>query len=501
MKYSIFLIVAPLAAAFTIPMLGTYLPRLSKLIAALMLLAGTALSAWLLTAYKAQTVIVIGGWMPPFGISLHVDLLSLISVTAVYGATLMATLYQLFDGQEKKPYFYMLILLLTAALNGMILTGDLFNLFVFMEIAGISSYALIASGNGAAGVRGALKYMIVASLASVAYLAAIAIIYSTAGSLNMATVASGMRDLNPVVGALVVLLILASVFTEMEIFPFNSWVPSAYQGAPSSVSALLSGAVTVAAAYVALRMSYIVFGQGMGDIIRYGKFNVTNILFWLGVITVITGQAAAYAQADAKKMLALSSVAQMGIILFAISIASDLAIYGIVFAVIAHSLSKLLLFMVTGKFVSASGTSHWAKWKGLGRENPLSGGLFLIGALGILGIPLFAGFWGKFSIIGAAFKAPGVSWIGVYIILAATVVEAVYFFRLAHLLFEEPETKPVSIKSSIWFRISTALLAAAIIGIGVYPAPIDKKVRKIPTELSSKNTEGYISTAYRAMGR
>ncbi|MBN2724379.1 MAG: hypothetical protein JXR95_09940 [Deltaproteobacteria bacterium] len=501
MKYSIFLIVAPMAMAFLVPFLGHVMPALSKGLSFLTALAGTVLSVFLLITYKTPFTVIMGGWIPPFGINLHVDMLSLLFATVVYGAVTLGIAFQLSSVVVKKPYFYMLILLLLTSLNGMILTGDLFNLFVFMEIAGISSWALIASGNKTAGVRGALQYMVVASLASVAYLAAIAIIYSSTGTLNMAQISGGLREMNSAMAALAVLLILASLFTEMEIFPFNSWVGSAYRGAPSSISGLLSSAVALAGAYAMLRISYIVFGAGMGNIIRFGSFNITSILFWMGVVTVVTGEASAFTQKDAKRMLAWSSVGQMGMILMAIAIASEKSIYGAVFALITHSISKLLLFMIVGRLVSATGTSDWTRWKGIGRKNSILGIFFIIGALGVTGIPLFAGFWGKFTIIGSAFKSTGSSYLGVYIILAATVMEAVYFLRLAHALFEEPERKPGKVNTGIVFWTCTTLLALAVVIIGVFPAPLDRKIKKIPSELRGDNTSGYISTVYKAMGR
>ncbi len=491
MTQPVLMLAIPLGVAFSIPILGKVSTWLVKGLSLLVLAGGTVMATWLLAGLGDEPLMVLmGGWVPPFGIHLHFDCLSLLFALVVSFLSLGAAWFQMAQGAEKPPAFYMVLLLWYVGVLGILFTGDLFNLFVFIEIAGISSYALVASGNGRVGIRGAAKLLVLGSVASVLYLVGVAFIYRTLGTLNIAAVAAGFHSLKPAVAAFAGLCLLAPLLFEAKIFPFNAWVPEAYRGAPSSVGALLSGGMALAGVYALLRINGTMLASGQG-------LALSQALFVLGVITVVVGELSALAQEDAKKLLGFSSVGQMGLVLIAFSLGTDAAIYGGLFIAISHGLVKLLLFMVVGVLVSGTKTSRWKEWTGLGRRNPLLGVAFIIGSLGIIGVPLFSGFWGKFAVVGEAARAGEFYLIGIYVVLGATVVEAAYFFRLAHRLFESPdgETKPLSY--GLAFGALALISAVLIVLLGVWPALLDKTLGKIPGQLGP----AYVSSVQQLVGR
>ena len=482
----VLMLALPLGVAFSFPLLGKLSVRLVKVLTVLVLTAGTGMAAWLLAGLGSQPLLVImGGWAPPFGIHLHLDHLSLLFALVASFLSLGAALFQTARGQEKKPAFYMLWLLWYVGVLGILFTGDLFNLFVFIEIAGISSYSLIASGNGRMGVRGAVRVLVLGTVASVLFLVGVAFIYRSLGTLNIAAVAAGFHTLKPAVAAFAALSLLAPLLFEAEIFPFNAWVPDAYRGAPSAVGALLSGGMALAGVYALLRISGTMLAGGQGLVL-------SKALFVLGVITVLVGELSALAAKDAKKLLGFSSVGQMGLVVVAFSLGTDTAIYAGLFIAISHGLVKLLLFAVVGVLVSGTKTSRWKDWVGLGRRHPLLGVLFIVGSLGLIGVPLFSGFWGKFAVVGEAARAGDFYLLGLYVVLGATVVEAATFFRLAHRLFEPAQegVEPVRLRGGLAFWSLALVSSCLIVLLGVWPSLLDKTLAKIPGQLG----QAYVSS-------
>ena len=491
MNQPVLMLAIPLGVAFSIPILGRLSAALVKGLTLLVLAGGTVMATWLLTGLgDAPLMIIMGGWAPPFGIHLHFDHLSLLFALVTSFLSLGAAWFQMAQGADKPPAFYMVLLLWYVGVLGILFTGDLFNLFVFIEIAGISSYALVASGNGRVGVRGAAKLLVLGTVASVLYLVGVALIYRSLGTLNIAAIASEFHSIKPAVAAFAGLCLLAPLLFEAKIFPFNAWVPDAYRGAPSAVGALLSGGMALAGVYALLRINGTMLVSGQGLVL-------SQALFVLGVITVVVGELSALASDDAKKLLGFSSAGQMGLVLIAFSLGTEAAIYGGLFIAISHGLVKLLLFMVVGVLVSSTKTSRWKEWTGMGRRNPMLGVAFIIGSLGIIGVPFFSGFWGKFAVVGEAARAGEFYLIGIYVILGATVVEAAYFFRLAHRLFEssERETKPVSY--GLAFGSVALISAILILLLGVWPGLLDKTLAKIPGQLGP----AYISSVQQLGGR
>jgi len=187
----------------------------------------------------------------------------------------------------------------------------------------------------------------------------------------------------------------------------------------------------------------------------------------------------------------------------ALGAGTSMSTYGAVFTLISHSVAKLLLFLIIGLLVVKTGTAKWENWRGIARRNYLLGVLFLVGALGVVGVPLFSGFWGKFAIVGGAMSGGKGAVIGVLIMLAASVVEAVYFMRLAHVLFEAPAdgSKPQKVRGNAAFWAPSVAAALIIIVLGVWPGLLDRYIKKIPEQLNNRSKIGYFATVKKSLGR
>jgi len=384
------------------------------------------------------------------------------------------------------------MLLVAGSAGAIIMTGDLFNMFVFIEILSIGTAILVASRDKGLSYKGALKYMIFGAIGSSMLLFAIGFIYATLGTLNFAEIALRFHEINPTLASFIVLMFAGGVFVEAELFPFNLWVPDSYEGSAPHIDAILSGIVSTAGIYAVMRVFLTVFGIDVADkIIVFGKLNFNNILIAIGVITTIIGEFSALTQKDIKKVLAFSSMAQMGIIAFAIGVGSQNSITGGVFHLFNHAISKGLLFLTSAMIIRKIGSSNIDDMEGFGRYNKFIAIFFAIGAFGIIGIPFFNGFWSKMYIVQAAVKSAGISYLAISLILGAALIEVFYYFRIIFKLFVD---KKVAVKNRIhpFAYISVITLAIIVIAVGVYPSMLTHILKHASAGLFEKGH--YIST-------
>lgn len=480
MNEAILLFLFPAAAALAAPLGQAVSERSGRLLALAAYLAGLVYGILLYPGVRAEPrSIVVGNWPPPFGINFYLSPLTLGLVLLVFFA---ATLLLLFNdrvelraawarpvgavfggttgggrgpevggggaaGHSAAPFagpesggrmgqFYLLYSLLVMAAVGIILTADLFNVFVFLEIGGIATFALVASGDRAIASAGALRYLVPAQLTTLLMLAGIALVYSATGVVNIASLSSFAR-LNPAFAFLVGLLILLPVLLELKQFPFNSWVGGAYRGATPVVGATMSGLTTIAIVMLLARLLLTMMNGSSAFALAAGRLRL--VVLSLGALTVLIGEIAAFRESELKRVLAYSSAGQMGMIALGIAIATSAALKGVLFLLVSHTLAKALLFIVDGVTAKLSGSERWNEMKGVARRYPLLGIFFAIGALALMGIPLFSGFWGKLDLIRAAVSSGGIYLVAIAVVLLATVIEGVYFMKIAHTLFvDEP---------------------------------------------------------------
>ncbi|MFC1645867.1 complex I subunit 5 family protein [Candidatus Omnitrophota bacterium] len=408
----------------------------------------------------------MGAWPLPIGINLVLDGLSSIMLIVINLVSFMATLYSVkyMEMYTSKLRYYSLFLIMVAGMNGVVLTGDLFNLFVFLEIASIASYALVGFGCYHEELEASFKYLVLGSVASTFVLLAIAITYATIGTLNMAQ-ASILMQASGISTTLLFaqVLFLVGFGLKAALVPFHAWLPDAHPSAPAPISAMLSGVlIKVLGIYTIMRIFFNVFGVSS---------NILSALMLLGVISMVVGGLLAIGQQDIKRMFAYSSVSQIGYILLALGIATPLAITGAIFYLVNHAISKSLLFLNAGAIEYSTGTRDLDKMGGINTRMPVTGFTSLIGSLSISGIPPFGGFWSKLIIIVAAVKAGYIAW-AIVATLVSILTLAYYMKFQKNAMFGSLKEGLEKIKEvPLVMRISMSCLAVLCVIAGLLLIP------------------------------
>ncbi len=332
----VLLIAVPLGLSFLIPIFGFITKKIIKWIPILGFLFNLIVSISLIPSVLKESIIVkIGGFSPPFGINLVAGPIGILFSALIALVGLLVAIYALaYIKKGPKEKYHMLYLLLLAGATGVVLTGDIFNLFVFFEIFCISSYGLVAYFGNRASIESSIKYLILGSLGSSLLLLGIGLLYGQFGSLNMADIANQIHSASSPSIFVPMVLMITGLGVEAAIFPLNAWLPDAYSSAPSSISAVLAGIDMEVGLYAVARVVFTIFGSS----------NILLFLLFLGILTLLIGELCAFSQSNIKRMLAYSSIGQVGLVLFALSIATSYAITGGLFQVISHTLGKALLF-------------------------------------------------------------------------------------------------------------------------------------------------------------
>jgi multicomponent Na+:H+ antiporter subunit D len=460
-----------LFSAFIIPLAGFLKRDLAFIIA----LIGAFLSA-VFSALGLSVVISegelrydLGGWAPPIGIEYVLDVLSAFMATVVTLVGSLVLLYSrrsiLQEAPERFVPMYALAMLLLAGLSGIIVTADLFNLFVFLEIASLSAYALMAVGDDRAPVA-SFRYLILGSIAGSFYVLGVGFLYFSTGSLNMADVAQRLPALyhsRAVVAA--VTLIFIALGLKMALFPLHLWLPDVYTYAPSAITGLIAPIMTKVAAYVVIRMFLTVFQpQYLRDILP-----VTSVIAWLAAAGILYGSIMAIAQSDFRRMLAYSSISQIAYIGLGIGLANPLGLIGALLHILNHAFMKACLFLVAGSIRFRTGQWEVSRFAGLGRKMPWTMAAFTVSALSMVGIPPAAGFFSKWYLLLGGIDAG--NWIFVATILFSSLLTAVYFFRVLEQVYavhskEESAYKNVS-DPPAGMLLPTVVLGAGVLVLGV----------------------------------
>ncbi|MBN1901408.1 NADH-quinone oxidoreductase subunit F [Candidatus Sumerlaeota bacterium] len=483
----ILLIIAPLSAAFIIPLMGYGLKRIVKFIPPLVMGFNLVVSLSLAPkVIKNPIIVFLGGFPPPFGINLYVGPLGILFSCVISLVGFIVSIYALNyikQGAEQK-YHALYLLLLTGA-TGIVLTGDIFNLFVFYEILCISSYALVGYTGEKAGIESASKYLIQGSLGSSLILIAIALLYGKFGTLNMADMASRIDSVHTMELFFPLVLFITGMGVESAIFPLNAWLPDAHSSAPSTISAILSGIAIKIGIYALCRVIFTIFGAT--DILQF--------LMLLGLVTLLVGEFSAFSQDNIKRMLAYSSTGQIGLIVFAMGVGTQYGISGGLFQFTTHALSKSLLFLTTGYMIYRAGSMKISALEGMGKKMPLTSVAFTIGAFSLIGLPPFIGFPSKFMIVYSVLaRQSGLYIVFLALVLAGTVIEGAYFFKVIQAIYFKGERKDDRAKEApLSALIPVIILVLLIIGIGIYPKVLTSILDSSAAELLDRI--GYIKEA------
>ena len=382
----------------------------------------------------------IGGWPPPIGIEYVLDPLSAFMAVVVSGIGLFAVVFPARAGFALVPGravpMYALVLLLLAGLLGVAVSGDLFHLFVFLEIYAIASYALVALGGDRA-VYASFRYLLIGTVGSGLYLLGVGFIYFSTGSLNMADVAGLLPAVadSPTIAAAAA-LITVGLGVKMALFPLHVWLPDAHTNAPPAIAALLAAVQVKAGAYAIIRINYGVFGPGLVA----DDLPIAELLTWFGAAGILVGSVMAILQTDFKRLLAYSTVAQLGYIGVGIGLANPIALIGALLHILNHAVMKSGLFFIAGGIYAQTKIKEIPRMSGLGRKMPLLMSGFAIMAVSMVGLPPTAGFISKFYLALGAIE--GGRWPVAVVIVGSSLLTAVYFVRLIERIFTGEVTDP-----------------------------------------------------------
>ena len=463
----VLVVVIPLLAA----PLCVLLPgrRLSWVLATAVAWVVLAAAVWLALEVRAvgQLTYELGGWAAPWGIEYRLDASSalvqlLIGAVAAVVLPFAGTSAALEVDPERQRGFYAAVLLLIAGLLGITATGDAFNVFVFLEISSLSTYLLIALGRDRRALTASFRYLIMGTLGATFYLIGVGLLYAMTGTLNMADLAErlpAVADTRTVHTA--VAFLVAGICLKIALFPLHLWLPNAYAYAPSAVGALIAATSTKVAVYLLIRIVYTVLGVDFA----FGELALSSVLLVLAVLGMLTASAVAVNQPDARRMLAYSSVAQVGYMVLGLSLATVTGLTAALLHLMNHALMKGALFLAMGCVAYRLGASRVADLAGLGRAMPWTMAAFVAGGLSLIGVPLTVGFVSKWYLVLAALEQ------GLWLLVAAVVVSSLlavaYVWRVVEIAYFRGPARE-GVREAPWsLLVPTWVLVLANFWLGV----------------------------------
>lgn len=439
--------------------------RAQRLVTLAGLVLTVAASGYLLYDVYTNGVqaVTLGSWPAPFGISLVSDLFSALLVLTASVITLFVTLYS-FESirtEREKFYYYAAVLFLLTGVNGAFTTGDIFNLFVFVEVLLMASYMLIALGGEKSQLRESIKYILVNIISSALFVSAVAYLYSVTGTLNMADLAVKVPQVEAV-GIMTVIAVLFLVVFGFKgaIFPLYFWLPGSYHAPPIPVLALFGALLTKVGVYAIIRTYTLFFTMNI-------EFT-HELLAILAILTVIAGCIGALAYFDVKKIIVYNIIIAVGVILFGASQLNEAGVEGAVFYLVHDMVIKAALFFLVGIVAVLFGTSDLRKMGGLMKTRPALGWTYLIAAFSLAGIPPLSGFPGKLLIVQGGFEGPHF-W-GSIFILATSLLVLMSVIRIFLYAFWGEPVETIQVKPAVYRRLfapaAGMVILAAMIGIG-----------------------------------
>lgn len=403
----------------------------------------------------------LGGWEPPWGIEYRIDILGgyvLLIVTAIAALVLSFARRSIEDEiiERRVAVFYAAFLLCFAGLIGMTVTGDAFNVFVFLEISSLSSYALISMGKDRRALSAAFQYLIMGSIGATFILIGIGFLYMMTGTLNMDDMARILPDVAETRTIRVGFAFLTVGFgLKLALFPLHLWLPNAYAYAPSAVSAFLAATATKVAIYCLLRFLLGIFGVGFS----LGVMPFDMILIALGCAGILSSSLVAIFQKNVKRMLAYSSVAQVGYIALGIGLASQTGISAAVMHMFNHAMMKGALFMALGAVMYRVGSVRIESFQGLGRQMPMTMAAIAIAGMSLIGIPGTAGFISKWYLVTATLEKG--MWPFALLILIGSFMALIYVGRILEAAYfgkakpgNAVQEAPIGMLVPIWILVA-----------------------------------------------
>ena len=469
------IVVVPLFFALVMPLLG----RGDKpwLLATLASWAGLAMtlalqiqvSGWWQNTEAAPAVLSypIGNWQIPWGIEFRVDVLNAFILLVIAMIAAVVTFYARLSiahaiPPERVRFFYSAWLLFISGLLGVTMSGDVFNVYVLIEISALASYTLVAMGRyqNRKALQGSINYLVLGTIGASFYLIGVGYLYSVTGTLNMADLSTRLETLydnRAVITAVAFLMIGLSV--KMALFPLHGWLPDAHGYAPPIVSALLSGVAIKVGAYVMIRLAFSVLGVEF----TFSKLPTGTVIWLFATLAILLGSYTAIFQTSLKRLLAYSSVAQIGYIALGFAMANENGLTGALVHIFNHALMKSGLFLVAGIVAYRLGESEIGALAGLGRKMPFTMAAFTAGGLGLIGVPLTSGFVSKWYLVSGAIDA-GLFPLA-FVVLAGSLLAVIYVWKVVEIIYFKPVSEsaakaieaPWSLVFPAWLLVGASL--------------------------------------------
>ena len=428
-----------------------------------------AIALWIQVGEGGSVSYAIGNWPAPWGIEYRIDALSAFMLVLVAGVASVVLPYSRRSieaeiPQEKHYLFYAIFALCLAGLLGIVATGDAFNVFVFLEIASLASYVLIALGRDRRALTASYQYLIMGTIGATFFVIGVGLLYLMTGTLNLADLrgrVAAIGDARPVLTALAFITVGMSL--KLALFPLHQWLPNAYGYAPSAVTAFLAATATKVSVYVLVRFYFSVFGEPL----VFAQLGAGSILLPLSLAAMVIAAGLAIVQTDLKKLFAYSSVSQIGYITLGLSLDSVTGLTAALVHLFNHAITKGGLFLLLGGVAWSLGRTTTDGIHGLARVMPLTSFGIVLGGLSLIGVPGTAGFISKWYLIVAALE--GGHWALVFAIVLSSLLAVAYVWRFIEGAYLRPPAgdAPARREAPSSMLITAWLLIAATIWFGL----------------------------------
>jgi len=468
MNNVVLMIVMPLLAAFLLPLVGRISESLARWLGPVVLLLSATSGVLLWNQVDGVSfALQLGGFPPLLGITLYVDRLALLlAMSVTLGALLLWP-----DEAKQDLKQSVLTLLLAGSGSGLALSGDLFNIYVFYELVAVVSYGLVAARGTPASLAATMRYVIISGVGAAMALAGIALVYQATDTLNLALIVQlAPQKLDNFQGLAAFALMLIGFGVKAELFPVNTWVPEVYACASGRVSALLAGIVSKLALVVIVRLLVLIFHQPQA----------MQLMLVLGLLGIVTGELAAWRAPDLKRMLAYSSVGQLGVMFVAFSIPGPVGVFAGLAVALHHMLVQPAFFLLAVKW-----GGRLEGLSGVARRAPLAAGLFVLLSLSLVGVPPLPGFWAKMLVVMSLLQqSEALYGLGAAVILAATVLEVSYMFKVVGFLYAQ-ENRGLDLPAHSTRDLSLAGGLGALLLVAVFMmAPLSAHLQTIADQVA-----------------
>ena len=413
----------------------------------------------------------LGGWPAPYGIELVVDAFSALLLLIITGASSIALLLarnslELEVAPQRQHLFYTAWLLALAGLIGIVVSGDAFNIFVFMEISSLATYILIAGGPRRQALHAVFKYLLMGTMGATFYLIGVGLIYMMTGTLNLADMADRIAEVSDAKPVLLAAgFIIVGLALKAAVLPLHTWLPNAYTYAPNVATVFIAACSTKVALYVLLRFDFMVLNTNLpGQMVQFSSF-----LMPLAILAIVLASITALYENNLKRMLAYSSIAQIGYILFGVCLLSLTGLTAGIVHMFNHALAKGALFIAVA-CVATSCALTLDKMQGIGKQMPLTMAGFVIAGLSLIGIPGTAGFISKWYLVQAALEQGLAGMLLVIPVLLGSLLAVMYIWKVVQVAyFNTPDSAVTHTEAPRWMLAVLWLAIALNLYFGLQP--------------------------------